>query len=123
MSEWVAFHLYTTNVRTIRVLSKTSNLLEHTLASLPSFHHTESSLRLCGVGTMPAVSGREEASCHWVPKSYGESSDHKANPVDFVGYHYLVISVLGFLAILHIPELGCSIPMKPGDVIGFRADR
>ncbi|RXK34911.1 hypothetical protein M231_07816, partial [Tremella mesenterica] len=80
-----------------------------TAESLETTHSTAAALRLGGMGMMLAV-------------SWGEGTDWHVDSKDY-GNHYTIISVLGSPALLHLPELGCTIRVKPGDVVGFLAHR
>ncbi|EIW72665.1 hypothetical protein TREMEDRAFT_58834 [Tremella mesenterica DSM 1558] len=87
----------------------TPSSFRKTAESLDSTHSQATAVRLGGMGMMLAVSWGEGTEWHVDAKDYGN--------------HYTIISVLTSPALLHLPELGCTILIHPGDVVGFLAHR
>ncbi|EIW71662.1 hypothetical protein TREMEDRAFT_71222 [Tremella mesenterica DSM 1558] len=80
-----------------------------TSKALATTHRHNLSFRMGGIGTMMAV-------------SWGEGTDWHYDRRDS-GNRYTVITVLGRAALLHLPQLGYTLRIKPGDAVGFLAEQ
>lgn len=65
--------------------------------------------RIGGIGTMLAISSGEGTAYH-----YDTHDDQQ---------HYSIVTCLGLGGILHLPETGYSLHVRPGDVLGFLANQ